>query len=219
MPPSDVYPATGRTTPHRHRDRVVRDRSAVNDVLDAAYVCSLGFVVDGRPAILPMMYVRLDDVVYVHGSPGGHPFLSARHAGLDVCLAVTLVDGIVLARAAFNHSLNYRSAVVHGRAHGVADPALKRRMFHTLIERLVPGRLADTRPLTERELTTTTVLALELAEATVKVRAGGPKDTPEDQRLAHWAGVIPTAVTAGPPVPANGIGLPNYLRGYRDRTP
>lgn len=218
MPPSDSDPASPRTTPRRHRDRVVRDRRVIHDILDTAFVCNLGFVADGHPAILPLMYVRLDDAVYVHGSPDGQPLSAARQDGLDVCLTVTSIDGLVLARAAFNHSLNYRSVIVHGLAQVVEDQALKRRTFDTLIEKVVPGRLTDTRPLTERELTTTTVLELSLNEATAKIRAGGPKDTRRDLALTHWAGTVPVTLTTAAPIPAEGPRdgrLPDYLTAER----
>ncbi|HEV8562401.1 MAG TPA: pyridoxamine 5'-phosphate oxidase family protein [Actinophytocola sp.] len=214
MSPSDSYPTTPRTTPRRHKDRILRDRRVIHDILDAAFVCNLGFVADGHPAVLPLMYVRLGDAVYVHGSPGGRPLSAAGQGGLDVCLAVTSIDGFVLARAAFNHSLNYRCVIVHGLAHVVEDTALKRRMFHTLIEKVVPGRLADTRPLTERELATTTVLELALNEATARIRAGGPKDTPEDLALPHWAGTVPVMLTTGAPIPADGQRGDAHLPGY-----
>jgi nitroimidazol reductase NimA-like FMN-containing flavoprotein (pyridoxamine 5'-phosphate oxidase superfamily) len=215
---SNSSPASSRTTPRRHRDRIVRDRRVVHDILDAALICNLGFVVDGHPAVLPLMFVRLDDEIYVHGSPGGRPLSAARQDGLDVCLTVTSIDGIVLARAAFNHSLNYRSVIVHGLAHEVEDTVLKRLMFNTLIEKVVPGRLTDTRPLTERELTETTVLEIPLNEATAKIRTGGPKDTREDLGLTHWAGVIPVALAIGAPIPTDGPSgdrLPDYLTGER----
>lgn len=215
MPPGDEYPATARTTPHRHQNRIIRSQHSIHAILDATFVCSLGFIADGHPAVLPLMHIRLDNTVYVHGSPRGHPLLAAQRDGLDVCLTATVIDGLVLARAAFNHSLNYRSVVAHGLARTVEDLVLKRRVFNTLIERVVPGRLADTRPLTDRELSGTTVLGLELTEATTKIRAGGPKDTPEDLTLRHWAGVIPISQTTSRPVPAeglhDGVELPSYL--------
>lgn len=215
MPPVDGYPATARTTPRRHPNRINRNQLTIHAILDATFICNLGFIADGHPAALPLMHIRLDNTVYVHGSPGGHPLLAAQRDGLDVCLTATVIDGLVLARAAFNHSLNYRSVIAHGLACPVEDLALKRRVFSTLIEKVIPGRLADTRPLTEQELSGTTVLGLELTEATAKIRSGGPKDTPQDLTLRHWAGVIPVSQATALPVPAEGlhesIGLPSYL--------
>jgi nitroimidazol reductase NimA-like FMN-containing flavoprotein (pyridoxamine 5'-phosphate oxidase superfamily)/RimJ/RimL family protein N-acetyltransferase len=213
-----MYAQTPRTTALRLRDRTSYDESTVHAILDEAYHCHLGFIVDGQPRVLPTLHVRLDDIVYVHGSTGSRPLLAARDPdGLPVCLTVTLLDGLVLARSQFHHSVNYRSVVAHGLARPVSDPALRRRVLHALVDKVVRGRAADSRPPTDRELAQTAVLALPLREVSAKVRTGGVADDPEDLGLPHWAGVVPLRLTAGAPVPDGGltVALPEYLRPVR----
>ena len=213
------YPPTPRTTPTRHAERVGYDRAVVHAVLDEAVVAHVGFVVDGRPVVLPQLHARVGDLVYLHGSTGARALLAARDTGLDVCVTVTLVDGLVLARSAFNHSINYRSVVVHGRATVVEDPEEKAAALAALVDAVVPGRFAATRGPDRRELAATTVLRLPLAEVSVKVRSGPPVDEPEDLALAHWAGVLPLATVPGPAVPAPELPadaeVPEHVRGWR----
>ncbi len=213
---------TTRTTPNRLPERVRHDRDQVRRILDEALVCHLSFVVDGEPRVLPTLHVRDADTLYLHGSTGSRPMLAARGPdGLPVCVAVTLIDGLVLARSQFHHSANYRSAVIYGNARLVSDPAEKRRVLSGLVDHLVPGRSADSRPPSEKELAQTAVLAVPLDEATAKVRVGGPSDDAEDLPLRHWAGVLPLRLTASEPESgAEGVAapLPPYLHGYcRDR--
>ncbi len=208
-------PATPRTTPTRLAERVRHDRDPVHRILDEALVCHLGFTVDGEPRILPTLHVRDGDTLYLHGSTGSRPMLGARGDGMRVCVAVTLVDGLVLAQSQFHHSANYRSVVIHGEARLVDDVAEKRRVLTALVEHLVTGRTADSRPPTDKELAQTAVLAVPLAESTAKVRVGAPAEDAEDLTLGHWSGVLPMRLVAGSPEPVDGAPpLPAYLHGY-----
>jgi nitroimidazol reductase NimA-like FMN-containing flavoprotein (pyridoxamine 5'-phosphate oxidase superfamily) len=212
-----AYEPTDRTVPTRSRERASYDRALVHSILDEAYVCHLGFVRDGAPVVLPTLYGRVGERLYVHGSTGSRPLRMAGQAdpGLPVCLTVTHVDGLVLARSAFHHSLNYRSVVVHGTAHQVTDPEEKRAALDALVDHVVPGRSRDSRPADAKELAATAVLRLDLDEVSAKVRTGGPNDEPEDLTLPYWTGVVPVGTVHGTPVPADdldpSITLPDYL--------
>jgi nitroimidazol reductase NimA-like FMN-containing flavoprotein (pyridoxamine 5'-phosphate oxidase superfamily) len=209
-----MYPPTPRTTALRDRGRMRYDEDTVHAILDEAYFCHLGFVVDGSPRILPTLHVRVDDVLYLHGSTGSRPMLAAP-SGLPVCVAVTLLDGLVYARSHFHHSANYRSVVAHGVASPVSSPEEKRRVLAALVDKVAAGRAADSRPPTAKELAQTTVLALPLREVSAKVRTGGVADEPEDYDLAHWAGVVPLRLTPGSPLTDGGVSVPApaYLPG------
>jgi uncharacterized protein len=211
-----MYPATPRTTPLRGRDRMAYDADQVHAILDEAFSCHLGFVVDGEPRLLPTLHVRIGDTLYLHGSTGSRPLLAARES-IPVCVGVTLVDGLVLGRSQFHHSANYRSVVAHGVASLVENEADKRRVMTALVDKIGTGRAADSRPPSPRELAQTAVLALPLREVSAKVRTGGPIDEPEDYALPHWAGVVPLRLTAGAPEPDIGVTapLPGYLRPSR----
>lgn len=169
--------------------------------------------------MLPTLYARAGERLYVHGSTGSRPLRSAGDGteapGTPVCLTVTHVDGLVLARSAMHHSMNYRSVVVHGEARRVTDERERAAALDTLVDHVLPGRAADCRPADARELAATAVLALDLEEVSAKVRAGGPNDEAEDLGLPHWAGVVPVRRTHGTPVPAGDLtpdtGLPGYL--------
>lgn len=213
-----AYEPTDRTVPTRSRDRASYDREVVHAILDEGYVCHLGFVRDGAPVVLPTLYGRVGERLYVHGSTGSRPLRMAGRAadpGLAVCLTVTHVDGLVLARSAFHHTLNYRSVVVHGIAHQVTDPEERRAALDALVDHVVPGRAADSRPANDKELAATAVLRLDLDEVSAKIRTGGPNDDPEDLSLPYWTGVVPLTRGYGEPVPADtlaaGIALPDYL--------
>ncbi|WP_068184428.1 pyridoxamine 5'-phosphate oxidase family protein [Mycobacterium sp. UM_CSW] len=212
-----AYRPTARTTPTRYRERARYDRPTVHAILDEALVCHLGYQGAGGPVVLPTTHARLGETLYLHGSTGGGPLLAAKAApdGLPVCVTVTLVDGLVLARSAMHHSVNFRSVVVLGAAQVVDDPAEKLRALRSLLDHIRPGRADDCRNPNARELAATGVLALDLAEVSAKVRAGGPVDDPEDSVLPHWAGVVPLSLTAGAPVPADdlepGTPVPAYL--------
>ncbi|MFB7517327.1 pyridoxamine 5'-phosphate oxidase family protein [Streptomyces sp. NPDC056144] len=217
--PAPAYTPTDRTTPTRKRARASYDKDLVHGILDTAYVCHLGFVRDGAPVVLPTLFARVDDRLYVHGSTGSRPLRAVgdgvRAPGLPVCLTVTHVDGLVLARSAMHHSLNYRSVVVHGTAHQVTDPEELRTALDALVDHVVPGRSADSRPANAKELAATAVIRLDLDEVSAKVRAGGPNDDAEDLALPHWTGVVPVRTTYGTPVPADDLNpataLPDYL--------
>ncbi|MFD7079495.1 pyridoxamine 5'-phosphate oxidase family protein [Streptomyces sp. NPDC059918] len=211
------YEPTDRTVPSRSRERARYDRETVHSILDQAYVCHLGFVRDGAPVVLPTLYGRVGETLYVHGSTGSRPLLAAGRTdpGLPVCLTVTHVDGLVLARSAFHHSINYRSVIVHGTAYQVTDEAERRMALDALVDHVVPGRSADSRPANAKELAATAVIRLDLGEVSAKIRTGGPNDEPEDTGLPYWSGVVPVAAVHGTPVPADdltpGIATPDYL--------
>ncbi|MGI5522753.1 bifunctional pyridoxamine 5'-phosphate oxidase family protein/GNAT family N-acetyltransferase [Micromonospora sp. CA-259024] len=212
-----MYPPTARTTPNRSRDKMSYDRATAHAVLDEAYDCALGFVVDGQPRVLPTLHVRIGDTLYLHGSTGSRPLLAARGDGLPVCVAVTLLDGLVYARSQFHHSANYRSVVAHGTAHLVTDEREKTAMLTALVEKVGSGRSTETRPPSRRELAETAVLALPLREVAVRARSGGVREDEADLHLPHWAGVLPLRLTAGPPEPDAGVTapLPAFLRTAR----
>ncbi|MEU2873951.1 pyridoxamine 5'-phosphate oxidase family protein [Streptomyces olivoreticuli] len=212
------YEPTERSTPTRYRDRASYDRELVHSILDAGYVCHLGFLRDGAPVVLPTLYGRIGERLYVHGSTGSRPLRSAGRQdgpGMPVCVTVTHLDGLVLARSAFHHSLNYRSVVVHGTARQVTEEDELRAALDALVEQVVPGRSADSRPPTAKELAATAVLRIDLTEVSAKVRAAGPGDDEEDLALPHWSGVVPVTTAYGTPVPADdlapGIPVPSYL--------
>ncbi len=192
---------SARTRVRRLPARAAYDAPTIAAILDAGLVAHLGFVVDGQPYVIPTLYARVGDAVYVHGSTASRA-IRALGAGAPACLTVTLLDGMVLARSAFHHSINYRSVVVLGRAAEVSGVDEKLRALEAFMERLTPGRWAEVRPPDELELKATAVLRLDLGEASVKLRAGGPGDDEADLGLPAWAGVVPLQVTAGPPEPA-----------------
>jgi len=200
---TDAYAITARTTPSRLPSRVSYDRAAVHAVLDEALVAHVGFVIDGSPVVLPLLHARVGDVLYLHGSAGARVLRAARDGGMDVCVTVTLTDGLVLARSAFHHSINYRCVIAHGTATSVDSPTEKDAALTALVEAAVPGRSVGTREPNRKELAATTVLRLNLGEVSLKVRTGGPSDDPEDMDMPHWAGVLPLTTTPGRPQPAD----------------
>ncbi|MFF3727212.1 pyridoxamine 5'-phosphate oxidase family protein [Streptomyces erythrochromogenes] len=212
-----AYEPTDRTVPTRSRDRARYDRETVHSILDEAYICHLGYVRDGAPVVLPTLFARVGEALYMHGSTGSRPLLAAGRTdpGLPVCVTVTHVDGLVLARSAFHHSLNYRSVVVHGTAHQVTDEEECRTALDAMIDAVAPGRSGDVRPANGKELAATAVIRVDLDEVSAKLRTGPSNDDAEDLGLPHWAGVVPVGTTYGAPVPAAdldpGIALPDYL--------
>ncbi len=194
----DQIPPTSRTTVRRLADRGRFDRATVNEVLDEAYIAHVGFSVGGEPRVLPMTYGRDGDVLYLHGAVGNAMLRASTDA--EVCVTVTLLDGLVLARSAFHHSMNYRSVVVLGVATKVVDELEKRHAFDTIVEHVLPGRAAVARPASDAELRATLVLRLPIEEASAKVRAGGPIDDAEDMGAAVWAGVVPLHLAPSTPV-------------------
>ncbi|MGB6458016.1 MAG: pyridoxamine 5'-phosphate oxidase family protein [Streptosporangiaceae bacterium] len=211
--------STPRTTLHRLRERGQADRRELDAVLAAGLVCHLGVVIDDEPVVLPTGYGRIRDTLYLHGSSANRSILAA--AGQQVCVTVTLLDGLVCARAVFHHSMNYRSAVILGAARLVTDAAEKLTALRAVTDHLVPGRWEHTRAPSRKELAATAVLALPLDEASVKVRSGGPKDDPEDYDSGIWAGVLPATLAFGPaePDPAlpPGVAVPTHIAALAGR--
>lgn len=191
-------------SPTRLRERVSTDRAAVDAVLDEALVCHVGLVVAGRPHVLPTLHVRVGDTVYLHGSTAARMLAAARPGPLPVCVTVTVVDGLVLARSAFHHSINYRSVVIQGDATLLTDVAGKEQALAALVERVATGRSGASRPPNARELAATAVLAVPIAgdrcDVALKRRGGPPADDAQDMALEHWAGVVPVRLVAGEPV-------------------
>jgi uncharacterized protein len=214
---TDAPAPTERTKVRRRPDRGRYDRETVHAILDEGLICHLGFVVDGTPFVMPTMYARDGDVVYVHGAPASR-MLRAAAGPTEVCLTVTLLDGLVLARSVFDHSMNYRSVVVIGRAEAVTDPAEKMAASKALVEHVCRGRWADARHPSAKELNATSILRLSLAEASAKVRSGGPKDDEADMGLAVWAGEVPLRSRSMAPVPddqlVDGVAAPDYATSY-----
>jgi uncharacterized protein len=206
---------SARTTVKRHPERGAYDRATVDAILDEALICHLGFVIEGQPYVIPTIHARDGDILYIHGSPGSRMLRNVK-AGVDVCVTATLLDGLVLARSVYNHSMNYRSAVVLGRAREVTDREEKLRALERIVEHVVPGRWADARQPNEGELDGTTILTISLDEASAKIRSGPPKDFDDDLALPIWAGVIPLELVASPPIAAVGVdgAPPPYASGY-----
>lgn len=211
------YQPTERTRVKRLPDRGKYDAETVHKILDEGFVCHVGFAVDGQPFVIPTNYARIDGKVYLHGSAASR-MLKTLSGGVPVCVTVTLVDGLVLARSAFHHSVNYRSVVMLGKASLVENPAEKLRALEAFTEQIVPGRWKDIRHPTEQELKATTVLVMPLEEVSAKVRSGPAKDEPEDYALPIWAGVLPLPVTPAAPLDdpklLPGLSAPEYVLKY-----
>jgi uncharacterized protein len=188
---------TERTRVRRLPERAGTERQELYDVLDAGRICHLGVLIDGAPRVIPTGYGRDGDTLYLHGSTGARSLRAAE----EVCVTVTHLDGIVLARSVFHHSMNYRSAMIYGRPRPVLDPEEKTDALRAVVEHLAPGRWDTTRRPTRKELAKTAVLALSLEEASVKVRGGPPGDEDEDYALDVWAGVLPVRQVFGDPIP------------------
>jgi nitroimidazol reductase NimA-like FMN-containing flavoprotein (pyridoxamine 5'-phosphate oxidase superfamily) len=202
-----------RTTVRRHPERGAYDRATIDAILDEALICHLGFVLEGQPYVIPTIHARDGDVLYIHGSPGSRMLRNVKE-GVDICVTATLLDGLVLARSVYNHSMNYRSAVVLGRAHEVTDREEKLHAMERIVEHVVPGRWNDARQPNQGELDATTILTISLEEASAKIRSGPPKDFDDDLALPIWAGVIPLELVPSPPQPAEGMdGTPPSYAG------
>ena len=216
----NTFPQTTRTNLKRLPKRGHFDRDTVYEILDEGFICHIGFVVDGQPFVIPTGYARVNDNLFIHGSQASR-MLRTLANGVDACVTVTLVDGLVLARSAFHHSINYRSVVVFGRATLVEDREEKNSALFAFSEQVIKGRWEDVRVPNESELKQTTVLRMPLLEASAKVRTGPPIDDEEDYAMTTWAGVIPLRLVADPPIadprlPA-GIDVPPYATNYKRR--
>jgi uncharacterized protein len=206
---------TARTTVKRHPERGDYDRDVIDAILDEALMCHLGFVVDGQPFVIPTIHARDGDILYIHGSPGSRMLRTAK-TGVDICVTATLLDGLVLARSVYNHSMNYRSVVVLGRAHEVTDLDEKLRAMQCVVEHVVKGRWNDARQPNEGEIKGTTILSLPLDEASAKIRSGPPVDDEDDLALPVWAGIVPLRLEPSEPTAADGVDgpPPPYASAY-----
>jgi nitroimidazol reductase NimA-like FMN-containing flavoprotein (pyridoxamine 5'-phosphate oxidase superfamily) len=204
---------SSRTRVRRRGARGAYDRATIDSILDEGLVAHVAFVAAGQPYAIPMLFARAGDELFLHGSPLSRMVGTLRD-GVPVCATVTLVDGVVLARSAFHHSLNYRSVVVLGTARALEDPAAKRAALDALVEHAIPGRTREARGPSDAELAATEVLAVPLAEASAKVRTGPPIDARADRELRVWAGELPLALTALAPRPACDLPVPRYVKEY-----
>ena len=209
---------TKRTKVKRLPDRGRYDRETIDAILDEGFICHVGFVVEGQPYVIPTGYARVGDHIYIHGSAASR-MLRNLSQGIDICLTVTLIDGLVLARSAFHHSINYRSVVILGKAELVSDVGEKNAALEALTEHIVPGRWAEVRWPNELELKATTVLKLPIDEASAKIRTGDPKDDEEDYAMDVWAGVLPLELRTGEPIADtrqnSSSTVPAYVKNYR----
>lgn len=218
----EQLPQTPRTTLKRLPKRGSHERDVINGILDEGFICHVGFSIEGQPFVIPTGYARVEDQLFIHGSQASR-MLRRLSEGVDVCVTVTLVDGLVLARSAFHHSMNYRSVVIFGRATLVEGRAEKGAALLALSEHMIPHRWPEVREPTEAELRQTTVLSVPIDEASAKIRTGPPLDDEEDYALNVWAGVLPMRIVADEPIadprmPAE-IKAPEYLRHYRRMKP
>lgn len=212
---------TPRTRLKRLPDRGSYDRQVIHAILDEAIVCHVGIVADDQPFVLPMAFARRDESLLLHGSAASR-ILRRLAGGARACVTVTLLDGLVLARSAFHHSMNYRSVMALGTATPIEDDSRKKEALELLVEHLVPGRKEDARGPSPHELKATTVLDFPLEEVSAKIRIGPPKDEPDDMAMPIWAGVVPFDLAIGEPVPDPAMPVetapPDYVTGYRRPT-
>ena len=209
---------TDRTSISRHNERGSYDRETANAILDESLVAHVGFDTGSGVTVVPMTYARMGDELILHGAVASR-WLSSFEGGRDICVTVTLLDGLVLARSAFSHSMNYRSVVAFGTATLITDESEKQEAFKALLDHLLPGRWEDSRQPDRKEANATTVLRMPISEASIKIRSGPPMDAEKDMELDYWAGVIPLELTAGAPEPdpavSDGRDVPEYARNYR----
>ena len=210
-------PLTPRTTLKRLPQRGSHERDTINQILDEGFICHVGFAIDGHPFVIPTGYAREGDTMFIHGSQASR-MLRALKTGVDVCVTVTLIDGLVLARSAFHHSMNYRSVVIFGQATPVEGREQKLAALLRLSEHIIPGRWDEVREPSEAELQQTTVLSIAINEASAKIRTGPPLDDEEDYAMNIWAGVLPLEMRAGEPIPdprlPQDINVPHYLNAF-----
>ncbi|MEA2238542.1 MAG: uncharacterized protein QOC81_3266 [Thermoanaerobaculia bacterium] len=209
-----------RTTVKRLAKRAGYDRDTINAIIDEALICHVGFVVDGAPVVIPTIHTRVDETLYFHGSAASRMLRSLRE-GIDACVTITILDGLVMARSAFHHSMNYRSVVVMGKGREVVDREEKLQVLDALVEHVCAGRTRDVRAPNEAELKQTLVIALPLAEASAKIRVGPAVDDEDDYALPVWAGIIPLTLTPSAPLDderlAPGVSAPQYATNYLRR--
>lgn len=208
---------TTRTTLKRLPKRGSHERDVINEILDEGFICHVGFVIDGQPVVIPTGYARVDDKLIIHGSQASR-MLRALGQGMEVCVTVTLIDGLVLARSAFHHSMNYRSVVLFGRAQLIDDRKEKLQALFALSEHMIRGRWKDVREPSEDELKQTSVLSVSIDEGSAKIRKGPPLDDEEDYGMTVWAGVIPLKLSSESPQPDPRLPLninpPSYAQSY-----
>jgi hypothetical protein len=216
-PMTDAFPITDRNRVRRRSQRADYDRETVNAILDEALICHVGFSVDEQPYVIPTIHARVEDTLYLHGSAANR-MMATLAAGGRACVTVTLVDGLVLARSAFHHSMEYRSVVAFGEARAVTEQDEKLDALQRVIEKIMPGRWKDTRPPNEAELKSTLVVAISIEEASAKIRKGGVADEEEDYALRHWAGVVPLSLQPQEAVAdsklAEDVDLPEYVQRW-----
>jgi nitroimidazol reductase NimA-like FMN-containing flavoprotein (pyridoxamine 5'-phosphate oxidase superfamily) len=207
-----------RTQVRRLAERGSYDRALIESILDEALICHVGFLHEGTPVVIPTIHARVGETLYLHGSPASR-MLRGMRSGDEICVTVTLVDGVVVARAAFHNSMNYRSVVVFGTPRIVDDPVEKWNALEAITEHVIPGRWTDSRPMSEKEQRGTLVVALPITEASAKIREGGPGDDDEDYSLPIWAGVVPLTLTPGDPIADPllqvDVDAPSYVTEYR----
>ena len=211
----EPFPKTPRNRVKRHPERGRYDPAEIYPIVDEALICHVGFVHDGQPVVIPTLHARQGDTILLHGAKASR-LLRHAEAGGDVCITITLLDGIVLARSVFNHSINYRSAVIFGRGRPVDGDQARMEALAAFTERLIPGRWADARPPSAVELKQTGIVAVPIESASAKIRSGPPKDDADDLDLPVWAGVLPLRQASGPPIAdaglAPGVEVPDYIR-------
>jgi uncharacterized protein len=214
----ETFPPNERTRVVREPQRGIYDRETIYKILDAGFVCHVGFTMETQPYVIPTMFARVQDAIYFHGSAASR-MLRGVSNGIPVCVTITLVDGLVLARSVFNHSMNYRSVVALGKAFLVDAPDEKRNALHAFTEKILLGRWREARQPNEKELKATSILRLPLTEVSAKVRVGPPEDDAEDYALQLWAGVIPLQLVAGTPIRDArcdaAIPVPEYVAEYK----
>lgn len=215
-------PSSERVTVKRLPQRAAYDSTTIHAILDEGMVCHVGFLADGQPCVIPTLYVRLADHLYLHGSPASRMLRTLEQGGA-VCVTVTLIDGLVLARSAFHHSMNYRSVVLFGTPAVVANPVRKAEVLRGLSDHIIPGRWDEVRQPSQEELRKTLVVSIRIDEASAKIRTGPPIDDEPDYELPVWAGVLPLRLTAGTPLAdarlRAGVEVPGYVTGYRGPKP
>ncbi|PWT73261.1 MAG: hypothetical protein C5B46_05620 [Proteobacteria bacterium] len=209
---TDITP-TERSRVRRHHERGAHDLETVTAVLDGAFLCHVGYTIDGLPYVTPTSYWRENDVLYWHGSSASR-MLRTLQGGIDCCFTVAIIDGLVMARSAFNHSVNYRSVMLFGRAHKIEDDIEKRRQLELFTERMFPGRWKELRPVAPQELKATTVLQMRIEDGAAKIRSGPPKDDAEDYAWPVWAGVVPVRSVQDRPVADASLGAHVPVPGY-----